>query len=153
MEKQADFEWDSEKDRLNQKKHGVSFASAQLAFLDHQRVIFEDLERSADEKRYYCLGRFSGGILTVRFTTASLFPGEIQRNENTAKVGKQDAASNPIKNIAVMFGFIPESYRGFFRFLASCFPRALIQRLDTDLGWDFPDRFNIAVSVTSRSNP
>jgi len=68
MEKQADFEWDSEKDRLNQKKHGVSFALAQLAFLDHQRVILEDLEHSADEKRYYCLGRVSGGILTVRFT-------------------------------------------------------------------------------------
>jgi len=44
MEKQSDFEWDSVKDQLNQKKHGVSFALAQLAFLDHNRVILEDLQ-------------------------------------------------------------------------------------------------------------
>ena len=40
MEK-ADFEWDSEKDRINQNKHGLSFALAQLAFLDENRVILE----------------------------------------------------------------------------------------------------------------
>ncbi|HUT69499.1 MAG TPA: BrnT family toxin [Desulfatiglandales bacterium] len=69
MEKQSDFEWDSAKDQLNQKKHGVSFALAQLAFLDHNRVILENLEhRDDDEKRYYCLGRVAGGIMTVRFT-------------------------------------------------------------------------------------
>ena len=69
MEKQSDFEWDSVKDQLNQKKHGVSFALAQLAFLDHNRVILEDLEHGDDdEKRYYCLGRVAVGIMTVRFT-------------------------------------------------------------------------------------
>jgi uncharacterized DUF497 family protein len=50
MKKRSDFEWDSAKDKLNQKKHGVSFALAQLAFLDHNRVILEDLEHSDDEK-------------------------------------------------------------------------------------------------------
>jgi len=68
MEKRSDFEWDSAKDQLNQKKHGVSFSLAQLAFLDQNRVILEDLEHGDDEKRYYCLGRVSGGILTIRFT-------------------------------------------------------------------------------------
>ena len=71
MENKADFEWDEDKDKANQKKHGVSFALAQLAFLDHSRLILEDLEHSIDEKRYYCLGRVSGGILTVRFTYRS----------------------------------------------------------------------------------
>jgi len=66
MKKRSDFEWEEAKDRLNQKKHGVSFALAQLAFLDHDRVILEDLEHSADEKRYYCLGKVADGILTVR---------------------------------------------------------------------------------------
>lgn len=28
------FEWDEEKDKENQKKHGISFALAQHAFLD-----------------------------------------------------------------------------------------------------------------------
>jgi uncharacterized DUF497 family protein len=68
MAKRSDFEWNSTKDLLNQEKHGVSFALAQLAFLDHTRVILEDLEHSNDEKRFYCLGRVAGGIMTVRFT-------------------------------------------------------------------------------------
>jgi len=68
MRKGADFEWDEIKDRENQKKHAVSFAVAQLAFLDEKRIILEDEGHSSDEKRYYCLGRVAGEILTVRFT-------------------------------------------------------------------------------------
>ena len=60
--------WDDKKDKLNQQKHGVSFALAQIAFLDRNRVILEDLEHSDKETRYYCLGRVAGGIMTARFT-------------------------------------------------------------------------------------
>ena len=68
MTKRSDFEWDSTKDLINQDKHGVSFALAQLAFLDNKRIILEDMEHSEDENRYYCLGKVTDGILTVRFT-------------------------------------------------------------------------------------
>ena len=68
MKNRSDFEWNSAKDIQNKKKHGVSFALAQLAFLDHNRVILEDLEHSDEEERYYCLGSVAGGIMTVRFT-------------------------------------------------------------------------------------
>jgi uncharacterized protein len=68
MGKRTDFEWDHSKDLFNQEKHGISFALAQLAFLDHNRVILEDLEHSDFEKRFYCLGRVADGIMTVRFT-------------------------------------------------------------------------------------
>ena len=68
MAKTSDFEWDNEKDRSNQRKHGISFSLAQFAFLDERRVILEDLDHSNDEKRYYCLGKVGGGIMTVRFT-------------------------------------------------------------------------------------
>jgi uncharacterized DUF497 family protein len=68
MKNQSNFEWDSEKDVLNQKKHGISFSMAQLAFLDSNRIILEDLEHDDKEKRFYCLGRVSEGIMTVRFT-------------------------------------------------------------------------------------
>jgi uncharacterized DUF497 family protein len=71
MKKKSDYEWDSEKDLLNQDKHAVPFALAQLAFLDSHRVILEDLEHSDSEKRYYCLGGVAGGIMTVRFTYRS----------------------------------------------------------------------------------
>lgn len=66
--KEITFEWDDNKNLLNHKKHGVSFYEAQKAFLDHKRVIAEDLEHSQKEKRYYCFGKIAGGIMTVRFT-------------------------------------------------------------------------------------
>jgi uncharacterized DUF497 family protein len=63
------FEWDEDKNRLNQQKHGVAFELAQHAFLDAQRVIAEDLSHSrAGERRYYCFGWVDGGVMTVRFT-------------------------------------------------------------------------------------
>lgn len=39
MKKRPDFEWDDKKDKENQLKHGVSFALAQIAFLDENRII------------------------------------------------------------------------------------------------------------------
>jgi uncharacterized DUF497 family protein len=66
--KKATFEWDEEKNRENQSKHGVSFAAAQHAFLDPNRIIAEDTTHSREEDRYYCMGRVGEGILTVRFT-------------------------------------------------------------------------------------
>ena len=64
----ARFEWGPGKDLENRRKHRVSFAEAQYAFADSNRVIAEDLEHSAKEKRYYCFGRVDRGVLTVRFT-------------------------------------------------------------------------------------
>ena len=62
------FEWNSRKDRENQDKHGVAFATAQYAFGDTDRVIAEDVSHSRAEKRYYCFGKVTDGVLTVRFT-------------------------------------------------------------------------------------
>jgi uncharacterized DUF497 family protein len=62
------FEWDPSKDAQNQRKHGVSFADAQLAFLDPERVIARDLSHSKGEERFYCFGEVADGVLTVRFT-------------------------------------------------------------------------------------
>jgi hypothetical protein len=62
------FDWDPNKDRENQLKHGVSFSEAQYAFADSRRVIAEDVSHSDREKRYYCFGKVGGGVLTVRFT-------------------------------------------------------------------------------------
>jgi uncharacterized DUF497 family protein len=62
------FEWDDDKDSENHRKHGVSFQETQAAFLDPFRVIARDVSHSSEEQRYYCIGRFGEGILTVRFT-------------------------------------------------------------------------------------
>jgi len=66
--KKIRFEWDEKKDKENQKKHDVSFAVAQHAFMDLNRIIVEDAEHSSEEDRYYCIGRVGEGIITVRFT-------------------------------------------------------------------------------------
>ncbi len=62
------FEWDPEKDRENQQRHGVPFELAQYAFADTCRVIARDLDHSQQEERFFCFGRVGDGILTVRFT-------------------------------------------------------------------------------------
>jgi len=51
------FEWDSDKEEVNQRKHGVSFVLAQRAFLDPNRIIAKDLTHSKKENRYFCIGK------------------------------------------------------------------------------------------------
>ena len=62
------FDWDADKDAANQQKHGISFARAQYAFADPQRVIAKDITHSQTEERFYCFGKVGGGVVTVRFT-------------------------------------------------------------------------------------
>ena len=62
------FEWDKDKNLINQRKHKVSFEEAQLAFVDSHRVIAIDFEHSKIEQRYFCFGKINEEILMVRFT-------------------------------------------------------------------------------------
>ncbi len=64
----ASFEWDESKNAENVQKHGITFDRAQWAFADPHRVILEDLDHSAGEPRYFCLGKVEDAVLTVRFT-------------------------------------------------------------------------------------
>lgn len=64
----ATFEWDENKNRLNQKKHNLSFEIAQHAFADSDRVIARDIGHSESEERFYCFGKVESNIITVRFT-------------------------------------------------------------------------------------
>ncbi len=66
--KAPNFEWDQSRNLDNIAKHGVAFQDAQQAFQDDQRVILEDGRHSENEQRYFCLGKVSGEIMTVRFT-------------------------------------------------------------------------------------
>ena len=62
-----DFEWSERKNHSNIEKHGISFYEAQYAFADPNRIILEDAAHSLEEKRYFCIGKISDGIVTVRF--------------------------------------------------------------------------------------
>ena len=69
MHSKSNFEWNENKNTENQEKHGVSFSLAQLAFLDHKRIILKDISHSTEsEQRFFCLGEVAEGVLTVRFT-------------------------------------------------------------------------------------
>ena len=68
MAKKSTFEWDENKNKANQEKHNISFEEAQFAFADSNRIIAKDLEHSKNEDRYYCFGKVSEEIITVRFT-------------------------------------------------------------------------------------
>ena len=62
------FEWDEDKDRDNQAKHGISFRQACEVFMDPRRIIVRDVTHSMNEDRYFCIGRAGDSIVTVRFT-------------------------------------------------------------------------------------
>lgn len=65
------FEWDEQKNRINQQKHGVSFEEAQAAFTDPNRIIARDKKHSLGEERFYCIGKIKAGIIFIRFTYRS----------------------------------------------------------------------------------
>lgn len=50
------FEWDSNKDKTNQKKHGVSFEEAGSAFYDEYAIQYYDPDHSEEEDRFILLG-------------------------------------------------------------------------------------------------
>nr|WP_320193284.1 BrnT family toxin [uncultured Desulfobacter sp.] len=50
------FEWDDAKNKINLKKHGVSFEEAQTVFFDDNAIEFDDPDHSLNEERYLLLG-------------------------------------------------------------------------------------------------
>ena len=65
MSKDLRFEWDSAKDRTNQRKHGISFDEARTAFLDERGRLMHDPDHSDEEDRYVLLGFSSDQRLLV----------------------------------------------------------------------------------------
>ena len=80
--KRLEFEWDTQKDKSNTKKHGVTFAEAKTVFFDEHAIQFFDPEYSEDEDRFILLGTsfksqalvvchcFREGETTVRIISA-----------------------------------------------------------------------------------
>ena len=63
-----EFEWDEEKEKLNIKKHGISFSTAALVFDDEDRIEIYDAVHSLEEDRYITIGSV-GKILFVVYTS------------------------------------------------------------------------------------
>ena len=63
------FEYDEEKNRINIKKHGISFRSAARVFFDYDRIEMFDDENSNEEDRYDTIGDVSANTLVEKNTT------------------------------------------------------------------------------------
>lgn len=60
-----EFRWDSNKDRANRRKHGVSFQEATTVFGDPLAMTIPDLDHSVGEERWTTMGRTLTGRLVV----------------------------------------------------------------------------------------
>ena len=60
-------EWDDNKNKINIRKHGISFETAALVFADEERIEYYDKLHSLDEDRFVVLGCVQG-ILYVVYT-------------------------------------------------------------------------------------
>lgn len=60
------FEWDENKNRINQRKHGISFEEAKTVFYDDEALVIDDPEHSEEEERFIILGlSFQANLLVV----------------------------------------------------------------------------------------
>ena len=50
------FQWDDNKNKINQKKHKISFEEAQSVFFDEEALIIDDPEHSLEDERFIILG-------------------------------------------------------------------------------------------------
>ena len=63
------FDWDPEKDRANQAKHGLSFEEASGIFEGSSDFLeLYDAEHSDDEDRFIGIGNIHTGTIVVVFT-------------------------------------------------------------------------------------
>ena len=58
-------EWDDAKEKINIKKHGISFDTAALVFSDQNRLEFYDEWHSRDEDRYITIGAVDDVLFVV----------------------------------------------------------------------------------------
>ena len=59
------FSWDPNKDRLNQRDHGITFQEATTLFGDSLAVTVSDPDHSIGEERFITIGQSSSGRLLV----------------------------------------------------------------------------------------
>lgn len=59
------FEWDENKNRTNQQKHGISFDEARTVFYDDEALVRDDPEHSEEEERFVILGLSNKANLLV----------------------------------------------------------------------------------------
>ncbi len=63
------FEWDENKNKTNQKKHGISFEDASWVFDDPDRIQY--INTKGEERRFITVGKVIKFIVAVVYTVRS----------------------------------------------------------------------------------
>jgi uncharacterized DUF497 family protein len=92
-----EFEWYSEKERINVEKHGIDLAIVKNIFDDPFRIVQYDVEHSGLEDRWQTLG-MTGGVLFVAYT---------ERGEKIRIITAREAES---KERRIYYGESDEGY-------------------------------------------
>lgn len=83
------FEWDDNKDKANQRKHGISFEEAKTNFQDPFSITINDPIHSIDEERFIDIGLSKKlRLLVVVYT---------ERNSVIRLISSRKATSNEQK--------------------------------------------------------
>ncbi len=59
------FEWDENKNKINQSKHKISFEEAQTVFYDEMALVIDDPDHSEAEERFIIIGESDKANLLV----------------------------------------------------------------------------------------
>ena len=63
-----EFEWDENKNKSNQEKHGIDFNDAKEVFNDENSKVSQDLRKDYGEIRWRIIGKIYGSIISVIYT-------------------------------------------------------------------------------------
>jgi len=85
------FTWDSNKNRSNINKHGISFEEARSVFLDQNAIEYFDTDHSDHEDRYLLLGlSYNTRILLISYTVRKELSNIIIRIISARKATKKE---------------------------------------------------------------
>jgi len=74
------FEYDEEKERLNKKKHGISFRMAARVFFDEDYIEETDQTHTEEEQRYNVIGDTSAGNISETVSSdGHIIIGNVER--------------------------------------------------------------------------
>ncbi|MBN1274223.1 MAG: BrnT family toxin [Candidatus Aminicenantes bacterium] len=89
------FEWDTNKDKVNVKNHGVPFDEAKTVFYDENAIEFYDQNHSLGENRYLMVGLSARlRLLIVNYTVHE------EKNEDTIRI---ISSRKPTKNEQMIY--------------------------------------------------
>jgi uncharacterized DUF497 family protein len=72
------FEWDEDKAKTNENKHGIAFERALSVFFDPKRIEFRDERNSKSEDRYITIGNASKSTLFLVIVSSTERNGRIR---------------------------------------------------------------------------